>query len=282
MTGELNTFTTLEGWKPNFFLAVTLAERSYFFLWEIVPICYCQLRKSSTPKYFRIAYCVMTNQKIEDHISGVHAFLSFKWNNKSWRVYSPGLFCLQGMSYLQSTDIKSHGDLKSSNCMVDNRWVLKIADYGLPTFRDKQAKIYPSEHAYYRGKCEVLDRNHECHWVVHERPEGSRSNLPVNFANASQNNRPCNFWKVIFIVMLPSSSSSSSISSLLQISIMVSDVILSPSFKCSSAKVNEPWSTSTNVFEFHFRSTLSRVSLLNIPIYPRLLLIFSYLFFILF
>ena len=50
---------------------------------------------------------------------------------------------------------------KSSNCMVDNRWVLKIADYGLPTFRDKQAKIYPSEHAYYRGKCEVLDRNHE-------------------------------------------------------------------------------------------------------------------------
>ena len=31
MTGEPNTFTTLEGWKPNFFLAVTLAERSYFF-----------------------------------------------------------------------------------------------------------------------------------------------------------------------------------------------------------------------------------------------------------
>ena len=63
--------------------------------------------------------------------------------------------------------------------------------------------------------------------------------------------------------MLRSSSSSSSISSLLQISIMVSHVILSPSFKCSSAKVNEPWSTSTNVFEFHFRSTLSQVSLLN-------------------
>lgn len=57
---------------------------------------------------------------------------------------------VKGMSYLHSTDIKSHGDLKSSNCMVDNRWVLKIADYGLPTFRDKQAKIYPSEHAYYR------------------------------------------------------------------------------------------------------------------------------------
>jgi len=57
---------------------------------------------------------------------------------------------VKGMFYLQSTDIKSHGDLKSPNCLVDSRWVLKIADYGLPTFKDKQAKTYPSEHAYYR------------------------------------------------------------------------------------------------------------------------------------
>lgn len=57
---------------------------------------------------------------------------------------------VKGMSYLQSTDIKSHGDLKSPNCLVDSRWVLKISDYGLPTFKDKQAKTYPSEYAYYR------------------------------------------------------------------------------------------------------------------------------------
>lgn len=57
---------------------------------------------------------------------------------------------VKGMFYLQSTDIKSHGNLKSPNCLVDSRWVLKIADYGLPTFRDKQAKTFPSEHAYYR------------------------------------------------------------------------------------------------------------------------------------
>ena len=62
------------------------------------------------------------------------------------------LCSFQGMSYLQSTDIKSHGDLKSPNCLVDSRWVLKISDYGLPTFKDKQAKTYPSEYAYYRGK----------------------------------------------------------------------------------------------------------------------------------
>ncbi|XP_068761980.1 LOW QUALITY PROTEIN: atrial natriuretic peptide receptor 1-like [Montipora capricornis] len=57
---------------------------------------------------------------------------------------------VKGMFYLQSTDIKSHGNLKSPNCLVDSRWVLKIADYGLPAFREKQAKTYPSEHAYYR------------------------------------------------------------------------------------------------------------------------------------
>ena len=60
------------------------------------------------------------------------------------------------MSYIQSTDIKSHGNLKSPNCLVDSRWVLKIADYGLPTFKDKQAKTYPSEHAYYRGMYQLI------------------------------------------------------------------------------------------------------------------------------
>ena len=60
-------------------------------------------------------------------------------------------FFVQGMCYIQSTDIKSHGDLKSPNCLVDSRWVLKIADYGLPTFKEKQRKTYPSEYAYYRG-----------------------------------------------------------------------------------------------------------------------------------
>ena len=30
------------------------------------------------------------------------------------------------MTYLSGTHIKSHGRLKSSNCVVDNRWTLKI------------------------------------------------------------------------------------------------------------------------------------------------------------
>lgn len=45
------------------------------------------------------------------------------------------------MTFLHSSDIKSHGNLKSSNCVVDNRWVLKITDYGIPNIRSRQARF---------------------------------------------------------------------------------------------------------------------------------------------
>lgn len=45
------------------------------------------------------------------------------------------VFCWQGMNYLHNSYIGSHGNLKSSNCVVDSRFVLKITDYGLASFR---------------------------------------------------------------------------------------------------------------------------------------------------
>uniref|UniRef100_A0A336LM52 Guanylate cyclase n=1 Tax=Culicoides sonorensis TaxID=179676 RepID=A0A336LM52_CULSO len=41
----------------------------------------------------------------------------------------------KGMTYLHSTEIVSHGNLKSSNCVVDSRFVLKITDFGLHELR---------------------------------------------------------------------------------------------------------------------------------------------------
>jgi len=43
----------------------------------------------------------------------------------------------QGMQYLHNSQIGSHGNLKSSNCIVDSRFICKITDFGLPTLRHK-------------------------------------------------------------------------------------------------------------------------------------------------
>ena len=42
------------------------------------------------------------------------------------------------MIYLHSSDIVSHGHLKTSNCLVDSRWVLQITDFGLHEFKAGQ------------------------------------------------------------------------------------------------------------------------------------------------
>ncbi|GFU04599.1 atrial natriuretic peptide receptor 2, partial [Nephila pilipes] len=42
---------------------------------------------------------------------------------------------VKGMAYLHSCDVRSHGNLKSSNCLVDSRFALKITDFGLHSLR---------------------------------------------------------------------------------------------------------------------------------------------------
>uniref|UniRef100_A0A9L0T1B0 Guanylate cyclase n=1 Tax=Equus caballus TaxID=9796 RepID=A0A9L0T1B0_HORSE len=47
---------------------------------------------------------------------------------------------VKGMLFLHNGAICSHGNLKSSNCVVDGRFVLKITDYGLESFRDLETE----------------------------------------------------------------------------------------------------------------------------------------------
>ncbi|KAM8870439.1 atrial natriuretic peptide receptor 1 isoform 6-T6 [Spinachia spinachia] len=54
----------------------------------------------------------------------------------------------QGMLFLHNSVIVSHGKLKSSNCVVDNRFVLKITDYGLSSLRS-EGDLGKDAHAYY-------------------------------------------------------------------------------------------------------------------------------------
>ncbi|XP_011493860.1 PREDICTED: guanylate cyclase 32E [Ceratosolen solmsi marchali] len=42
---------------------------------------------------------------------------------------------MRGMIYLHESVIKFHGSLSTSNCLVDSRWVVKLADFGLHEFK---------------------------------------------------------------------------------------------------------------------------------------------------
>ncbi|XP_073963066.1 uncharacterized protein, partial [Choristoneura fumiferana] len=50
---------------------------------------------------------------------------------------------VKGMRYLHASPLRQHGRLSSRNCVVDSRWVLRITDYGLPSFYRAQGWSQP-------------------------------------------------------------------------------------------------------------------------------------------
>ncbi|XP_013884004.1 atrial natriuretic peptide receptor 1 isoform X2 [Austrofundulus limnaeus] len=58
---------------------------------------------------------------------------------------------VKGMVFLHNSVISSHGKLKSSNCVVDNRFVLKITDHGLSSFRS-EGDSGNNAHTFYARK----------------------------------------------------------------------------------------------------------------------------------
>ena len=57
----------------------------------------------------------------------------------------------QGLYFLHCSCLKYHGRLKSSNCLVDSRWVLKITDYGMTRFFDNTDFSKMEENQYYKS-----------------------------------------------------------------------------------------------------------------------------------
>ncbi|XP_014662991.1 PREDICTED: atrial natriuretic peptide receptor 1-like [Priapulus caudatus] len=59
---------------------------------------------------------------------------------------------VKGMHFLHSSEIRSHGNLKSSNCVVDSRFVLKITDFGLYSMRYNDDEEEEDNYRFYRRK----------------------------------------------------------------------------------------------------------------------------------
>ncbi|RWS09764.1 guanylate cyclase 32E-like protein, partial [Dinothrombium tinctorium] len=93
------------------------------------------------------------------------------------------LYCargsLEGMIYLHDSAFVSHGRLKSSNCLVDSRWVLQIADFGLHEFKAGEDICPFMETKYER---DLLWRAPELLRLVNPPPQGTQKGDVYSFS----------------------------------------------------------------------------------------------------
>lgn len=60
------------------------------------------------------------------------------------------IFEQKGMAYLHNSDVSVHGKLRSCNCLIDGRFVLKISDFGLRTLTTPSE--FSKDQYYYNSK----------------------------------------------------------------------------------------------------------------------------------
>ncbi|XP_033638066.1 atrial natriuretic peptide receptor 1-like [Asterias rubens] len=68
----------------------------------------------------------------------------------------------KGLQYLSSTSLKSHGRLKSSNCVIDKRWVCKLTDYGFALFKQDQDETGDLDHDIYKASLWTAPEHLRC------------------------------------------------------------------------------------------------------------------------
>ena len=56
------------------------------------------------------------------------------------------------MLYLHNSALLVHGNLKSSNCVVTSRWVLKVTDFGMRDLRAAADLDSQSNYQYYKSE----------------------------------------------------------------------------------------------------------------------------------
>ena len=70
------------------------------------------------------------------------------------------------MAALHNSPITAHGNLKSSKCLIDGRWVCKISDHGLDSVKANQTEEELGEYAENRSKSFLVTP------VITNRPKG--------------------------------------------------------------------------------------------------------------
>jgi len=56
------------------------------------------------------------------------------------------------MEFLHKSLLKSHGNLKSSNGVIDSRWVVKVTDFGAITSHPEEPEQETGENEFYNSK----------------------------------------------------------------------------------------------------------------------------------
>ncbi|XP_052688303.1 guanylate cyclase 32E-like isoform X1 [Crassostrea angulata] len=86
---------------------------------------------------------------------------------------------VKGMIFIHESEIGFHGNLKSSTCLVDSRWVLQIADFGLQQLVNKDNSPKPENESYYD---ELLWTAPELLRSKNTQPQGTQKGDTYSFA----------------------------------------------------------------------------------------------------
>lgn len=60
-------------------------------------------------------------------------------------------FCYKGLAYLHKSDLRFHGNLKSSNCLIDSRWACKLTDFAPRHLQGEDIDDKEDEEEIYAG-----------------------------------------------------------------------------------------------------------------------------------
>ena len=93
--------------------------------------------------------------------------MKIDWNFKQSLIMD----ILKGLSYLHHGAIMSHGNMKSSNCVVDSRFVLKLTDFGLLAVR-RNLDLDADSYEYHKSRL----------WTSQEYLKPSGGDRTVSFA----------------------------------------------------------------------------------------------------